>query len=84
VTGADAVGLSVVEAGLAASAVNVCVRANIIVKTNTAPRAAPSAFKAPFDLGVLDSLITNVSFWRRVGLPAGLRRTTSPVLLIVQ
>jgi hypothetical protein len=74
----------VTEAGLAASAVILCERTKIVVKTTTAPTTAPSDLEALFDLGVLDFLITNVSFWRRVGCPAGLRRTTLPVLLIVQ
>jgi hypothetical protein len=61
VTGAVAVGLSVVEVGLAASAVIICGGAKIIVKTKIAPTAAPTTFKALFDFGVLDFLITNVS-----------------------
>jgi hypothetical protein len=74
----------VTEAGLAASAVILCGWAKIIVRMKAAQRAAAVAFKALFDLGALDFLMSNVSFWRRVGLPAGSRRTTVPVLLIIQ
>jgi hypothetical protein len=73
VTGAVAVGLSVMEVGLAASAVIIRGAAKIIVKTKTAPAATPSVFKALCDLRVLDFLITNVSSGG-VGFPAGLRR----------
>src|SRR5689334_508236 len=68
VTGAVAVGLSVVETGLAASAVHVCVCTKTRVKTKAAQAAAARAFKALFDLGVLDFLITNLSLTAAGGL----------------
>jgi hypothetical protein len=68
VTAAVVVGRSVADVGLAASAVHVCVRTKTVVKKKTAQTAATKAFKALFDLGVLDFLITNLSLWRRVGL----------------
>jgi hypothetical protein len=80
VTGEVADGLSVLETGLAASAVHICGGAKTIVKTKIAPNVAPSALKALCDFGVLDFLITNVSSGGGVGFPTGLRRTTLPVL----
>jgi hypothetical protein len=60
VMGAVAVGLMVVETGLAAPAVQRCGGAKIIVKTKTAPTAAPSAFKVLLDFRVCDLLIASV------------------------
>jgi len=59
--------MSVVEVGLAASTVQVRVWTKIVVKTEAAQTAATRAFKAIFDLGVLDFLISNLSLRRRVG-----------------
>ncbi|HEX8129980.1 MAG TPA: hypothetical protein VF527_12830 [Pyrinomonadaceae bacterium] len=69
------------EVGLAASAVNICGGAKIIVKTKIAPTAAPSAFKAFCDFGVLDFLISKVSLRRRrgaCGMIAPDNRASSP------
>jgi hypothetical protein len=79
-----AAGLSVLEAGLAAPAVIICGGAITIIKTKSAPTVTPSAFKALCDFRVPDFLITNVSFDGGVGFPARLRRTTLPILQMVQ
>jgi hypothetical protein len=80
VTGTAAVGVRILEVGLAAPAVHVCGGAKSIVKIKIAPAVAPNALKALCEFRVPDFLIPNFSFGGGVGCPEGSRRTTPPIL----